>query len=256
MNIHHYGILLSSIVFFWVFVGVIWPAYCLLRYNLAKAKITKVDFILTKDEHTRQKKILHRIWVSNKLVGFTVVSWVTLWSTTFLTLVTSINYLHSTQLEILDRRPWVTINAPQVILTTVGQKTNSGNPLLISTYVENIGKTPAVFDSEVVLKNSYPGIFVTEEEPSDGVLFPGEKRRIGWIARWNNEDEAISEWARTQRGPYILCVLCGATLRVNYKTLNTAKAKDYFTLSELEWSVNKEGYIAGVEQSFKTIDAR
>lgn len=251
-----YTIILYSLVSFYIMGGVVWPIFWFIKYRIGKREIYKPrNFILTKDEAKRQEKILYRNLVTNKLAGFSVVTWITLWTTTVALLLNSINYLHALQVEIQDRRPWISITSPQIILTEVGEKSESGNPLLISAYIENIGKTPAEYTSELVLMDSFPKIFLSEEESLAGILFPGEKRRIGWLARWNNVDEDLLKWAREVRGPEILCVLCGLDLKINYTPLYSQETK-YFTRSELEWSQPKEGYIGRVEQSFQTIDAR
>ncbi|MFA6077373.1 MAG: hypothetical protein WC735_04860 [Candidatus Paceibacterota bacterium] len=251
-----YEITLFFVVSFFLFGGVMWPTFWLTKYRIKKKEIHKrKDFVILKDEARRQERILYRNLVTNKLAGFKVVTWITVWITTATFLLTSINYLHAVQLEIQDRRPWISIAPSQIAITEVGEKKKSGEPLLVTTYIENIGKTPAKYISGIVLKNSYSEISLSEEEPITGILFPGEKRRIGWLARWNNDDESLLKWAREVRGPEILCVLCGVEIKVDYTPINSQGTK-YFTLSELEWSQPKEGYVGKVEQSFKTLDAK
>lgn len=250
-----YSTILFLIVTTWLIGAVFWPLFWYVRYKIKEARIYKQDVILVKEEAERQKDILFRVVVSNKLAGFEVVTWMTLWTSVFVALLPSINYLHSTQLEIADRRPWIVVTEPDIFLTPAGEKAANDNPLFITANLQNIGKTPARYDAALFTVKSFSGIYLQSEEVPSGILFPGQTKRIGWIARWNNQDSKLLEWARLERSPEILCTLCGLVFEINYRELRT-KENIFLTKTELFWTNTKEGYIVGVEPSFETTDAR
>jgi len=167
-----------------------------------------------------------------------------------------LSYRHGVSVHEAINRPYLDFVDSSHELTEVARATKRINHQKFETFLVNMGNRPAIFDANDIRYEGYPLVVWEPEEPTSGVIFPGQKIRLSWIIQWNEETAEYLNWVKTEMDPVSWCIVCNIELSVHYGLLGTHSTSSYFTTLQSSHSRTPDGRIGISEFSFSIKDAK
>lgn len=188
------------------------------------------------------------LWVNVGLVLLTLVT----------AFVAILSYRQGLLVDKATNRPYLNFDlaSSKLVLVDDFQKTRKISPQKLETFIVNVGNRPAHFKVTDIKYKGYPNLLITPEENAEGVIFPNQKVRLGWIILWDEEGEDYRKWVNEKMDPITWCVFCDVQITISYDILGASMKDSYFTTLASEYAPSKEGRIMKSEYSFRIIDAR
>ena len=167
-----------------------------------------------------------------------------------------LSYRHGVLVHEAINRPYIDFVDSSQQLTEVAIASKRISHQKIETFLVNVGNRPAVFNTNNIKYKGYPKIVWEPEEPTSGVIFPGQKIRLSWIVYWNEETADYLKWIREEMDPVTWCIVCDIELTVQYGLSGDSSNGSYFTTLQSTHTRTPDGRIGQSEFSFGVKDAQ